>query len=98
MKKRNIILIVLTLGCISLACSAGKTERPDWFWNPSMDGQIGGIGASGPHVRGINAQRQLAISRAIDEIARQMEVEVSNVVKMLQKGNQDKVNTTRHSY
>lgn len=98
MKKGKLLLIILALACISLACSAGKTERPEWFWNPNMGGKIGGIGVSGPHVKGINAQRQLAISRAADEIARQKGIKVKNVLKVSRKGSRDSVNTIQHSY
>lgn len=99
MRTGKLILIILALGFISLvACSAGKIERPDWFWNPGMDGRTGGIGVSGPHVKGVNAQRRLAISRAINEIARQKGIEVKNVLKVTREGNRDKENTTQHSY
>lgn len=52
--------------------SAQKSGLPSWIFNPSMGGKLGGVGASLPHVKGVSAQRTMAIARAFDEIARQM--------------------------
>jgi hypothetical protein len=58
-----------------------KIEKPEWIYTPNQDGKLGGIGIAGSHIKGPSAQRELAISRALDEIARQMNVKVSTVVK-----------------
>lgn len=63
-----------------------------------MDGNTGGIGVSGPHVKGINAQRKLAIRRAVEEIARQRGVEVRNILQLVQEGNRDRVHTYHKNY
>ncbi|MFQ5560054.1 MAG: hypothetical protein ACE5FU_05645 [Nitrospinota bacterium] len=55
--------------------------KPFWFFNPNKGGKAGGVGVSGRHVSGKNAQRKLAIQRAIDDLARQMNVKVSSVVR-----------------
>lgn len=54
--------------------------RPDWVYNPSGVDYIGGVGYSGVHINGKSGQRKLAVSRAIDEIARQLGVKVDSVV------------------
>jgi hypothetical protein len=62
--------------------SAIKTDsRPAWFYTPNQNDKIGGVGICGMHIKGSSAQRELAISRAIDEIARQLGVKVSNILK-----------------
>jgi len=79
-------------GCQNTASStatspAGTTApatggKPAWIYQPSPgQGQFGGVGSARRHIDGISAQRQMAISRAIDEIARQMGVKVSNFVR-----------------
>lgn len=44
-------------------------------------GRISAVGSAKPHVRGSNAQRELAISRAIQMIARQMGSVVSTTLR-----------------
>lgn len=85
MKKYLIVLFVF-ISFFSLGCSGAKkvslgqsTDKPAWFWKPSVGEQIGGVGISKAHVRGISAQRELAVSRAIESIASQLGVHVENV-------------------
>lgn len=59
---------------------------------------MGGVGISGVHVRGLQAQRELAIERAINEIAGQMGVEVSNFSKSVTVGHKDQIKTQREIY
>jgi len=76
----------------------GDNIKPAWVWNPSMDGKIGGVGSCGMHVNGLTGQRELAIQRAIDEIARQMGVRVSNAKHMETTGTRDSAVTRVDSY
>lgn len=52
--------------------------KPEWFYTPSKDGKSGGVGVSGIHVDGKTGQKNLAIQRALDEIAKQMGVKVNS--------------------
>jgi len=52
--------------------------KPEWYFNPSKDGKIGGVGVSGIHKDGKTGQKQLAVERALAEIARQMGVKVQS--------------------
>lgn len=52
--------------------------KPAWVYKPAKNGKIGGVGVSGFHIRGKTAQRELAITRAIDDIARQMGITVQS--------------------
>lgn len=54
-------------------------DAPAWYLQPTQNGVIGGVGEAGFHIRGVAAQRQLAISRAINEIASQMGIKVANI-------------------
>ena len=54
-------------------------DYPAWIQNPSSDTFIGGVGMSSTHVRGVTGQRELAVKRALEDIARQLEVEVENI-------------------
>lgn len=80
---RYIITAVAALwlaGCGQPAPKGESGGMPEWVYNPGMSGKIGGVGSAITHVRGRAAQREMAISRALDEIARQMGVKVSNVL------------------
>ncbi|NLW05084.1 MAG: hypothetical protein GX029_07660 [Pseudomonadaceae bacterium] len=55
-----------------------SSQRPAWINNPQIAGETVGLGHSGLHFNGRAAQRELATRRALDEIARQMGVTVSN--------------------
>jgi len=52
--------------------------KPEWFYNPSVDGKIGGVGVSGIHINGKTGQKRLAVNRAINSIAHQMGVKVQS--------------------
>lgn len=58
----------------------GPNGEPTWISNPQIMGDIVGLGYAKMHIQGPAMQRQLAISRALDEIARQKGVSVSNVI------------------
>ena len=75
-----------------------SNAKPDWFFNTSKDGKTGGVGISGIHINGLSAQRGLAISRAVDEIARQLGVKVSSVLKISTTNSSAGSNTAMESY
>jgi hypothetical protein len=58
--------------------------KPAWFWSPNDGDILGGVGEAGTHVDGIAAQRQLAVHRAIEDIAKQKGVTVSSVQTLQQ--------------
>jgi hypothetical protein len=58
-----------------------RVEKPEWIFSPSKEGRIGGVGIAGSHIRGPSAQRELAISRALDEIAKQMNIKIATITK-----------------
>ncbi len=86
LKKTLLLLISLSLsGCFTLykpwqtaLTQPTANQRPAWINNPQMAGKIVGLGHSGLHFNGRAAQRELATRRALDEIARQIGVTVSN--------------------
>jgi PBP1b-binding outer membrane lipoprotein LpoB len=74
------------------------STQPKWVYETSKDGKIGGVGISKPHFNGKTAQRMLAISRALDEIAKQMGVKVSTIQKISSVANSDNSTTNLESY
>jgi hypothetical protein len=93
MKKYLLLLILLIAfaGCTTTQNNSSTTaattvekknpdELPQWFYTPTM-GQYkyGGVGIAKKSAHGPSRQRQLAIGRAIDEIASQMNTKVSSV-------------------
>jgi len=84
--------------CVVSCVSVQKTSRPGWILNSGVNGKVAGIGICGTHVNGQNAQRSLAIKRAIDEIALQMGVKVNNVALIGTKASSSGSNTTVESY
>lgn len=55
------------------------SQTPAWLSNPNLGGVKGAVGSSAPHFKGPSYQRSLAMSRALDELAMQMGVQVSVV-------------------
>lgn len=85
----TIILIILASlsACVTIP---SKTKsgvklvdgRPEWYYNPSAGGKVGGVGVSGIHVNGKTGQKQLAVERALSEIASQLGVKVASYSKV----------------
>lgn len=81
MKRLFIFLLCVgMLGCAGIGGGGPKLidGKPDWYYNPSNGGKIGGVGVSGIHKDGKTGQKQLAVERALAEIARQMGVKVDS--------------------
>jgi hypothetical protein len=69
------------------------SQAPAWVFNPNLNGAKGAVGSSGPHFKGPNYQRSLAVSRALDELAMQMGVQVNVVAKREETSNGENVNS-----
>lgn len=99
--KRQLLMVVGLICCLAAmeGCSKGQSgSMPEWVFRPAMTGKPGGVGISGPHVQGVSAQRNLAISRAVDEIASQMGVKVQNVLTTSTTASQDHSASRQQSY
>ncbi|MDH3975494.1 MAG: hypothetical protein OEV42_14550 [Deltaproteobacteria bacterium] len=75
-----------------------KVNAPDWILHYKNDRKICGIGISKPHIKGLPYQRLLAISRGIDEIARQLGVTVETKLETYMTGTSESVSTGLSSY
>jgi hypothetical protein len=77
-----IVSVILFNGCV-LYNSATVTipiKEPQWLLNPYIDNdKFAAVGCAQKHFKGVSAQKNLAISRAIDRIATQNSVLVDNV-------------------
>lgn len=61
---------------------ADASAQPAWLLNPQgPEGQFGGVGVSKVHIKGPSFQREVAIARALDELARQAGVQVSSTLQ-----------------
>lgn len=97
--RRISIVVILALSLGMTACvTSQKISTPKWVYNSGVEGKVAGIGVCGEHVNGVNAQRSLAIKRAIDEIALQMGVKVSNVALIGTKASAAGSSTSVESY
>ncbi len=72
------LLLVLS-GC-NTQSQLPPVQKPKWIDYPSSDLLIGAVGSAMPHFKGKTAQRRLAISRAIDELAQQSGVQVHSTI------------------
>jgi len=95
-----LFVVTLSSGCNSdkVSISPPVAKKPSWFFTPSQEGGTAGIGHCGVHINGISAQRALAISRAIDEIATIKGVKVENVTVTTDKVTNSSVVSTLDSY
>lgn len=73
------LLLLLLTGC-STQKDLPPVQKPNWIDYPSSDLLIGAVGSAMPHFKGKTAQRRLAISRAIDELAQQSGVKVQSTI------------------
>lgn len=105
--KRSLFLIfifsvLLLSGCAtsnnSTTTAKPKVNMPAWVLNYKSEGKICGVGVSLPHIRGIAYQRVLAISRGIDEIAKQLNVTVDTRLESLMTGSNNGVSSRLSTY
>ena len=78
-------VVLMIAGCSSKDLGNVSNDlkgAPQWVFNPSVEGSIASMG-SAPRNAGndFSFQRQEAMANARDELARQMEVKVSNMFK-----------------
>jgi hypothetical protein len=76
-------LIFLLIGFLG-GCATDQPKvntRPEWVDNPYIANKTVAVGTAQTHYYGKVAQRKLAISRALDELAAQQGVKVSSLVK-----------------
>lgn len=87
----SIVSVMLFSGCAipNNTTVSKKNEEPKWLLDPYVNNdKIAAVGCARQHINGVEAQKNLAISRAIDRIATQNSVIVDNVT-MRQKSSQN---------
>jgi hypothetical protein len=84
----SLLLVVLNSGCSLKSKGNDSNTPPSWVENPhthkKAKNKVIGLGYSKTHFGGLRKQRQLAIASALDEIARQKGVKVSNTLNRMQ--------------
>jgi len=79
----SLLILINFSACSKNAPTANKivNNEPKWMTDPvkEANGKITAIGCSARHYKGIQAQKKLALKRAIDEIAMQTNTRVSKI-------------------
>ena len=86
----KIMVLLLALSLVAFGTPPQQQQqlqhqRPAWIDNPHSVGKVVGLGHAATHIKGRSAQRELASRRALDEIARQMGVTISNTTVINQQ-------------
>ena len=76
MKKNILILILLFFVSCSSTYVNIDNLTPSWILNPQTSSKLSAVGCSQIHIKGIHAQKKLAIARAIEQIALQKNTKV----------------------
>ena len=93
----SILLLALT-GCVSQPSVKDPHAKPDWILNPNKDGKRGAIGVAGrTYDQRVSTQRQLAITRALDELTLQQGVKVNLNISKSETVTNQKVSTQMDS-
>lgn len=81
LKSLLVVSVMLFSGCIKQnSTPVAKNVEPKWLLDPYVENdKIAAVGCAKIHFKGEEAQKDLAISRAIDRIATQNKVTVDNV-------------------
>ncbi len=74
------LYFIIFSGC-AISSSEIITKQPDWVLNPTKDGFNGAVGSARAHINGLSSQREMAINRAVDILARSKNVTVSNILQ-----------------
>lgn len=84
----RLAFLSLLLIFVLLSCTTTKEypAPPGWVFGNINSDNICYVGSSRPHIRGIPYQRALAVSRAIEGIARQKNVTVNTQVENYMSG------------
>ena len=77
-------IITLFILLFLTACQNKQTpipvHKPQWISSPMKEGKVGAVGSAKVHFKGKTAQRKLAVSRALDELAQQSGVSVKSAI------------------
>jgi len=82
---------------IITGCSKPSSKpiiEPKWLYKPNLNSNTGAVGSSKPHFKGKTMQRRVAISRALDELAQQKGVEISNIIMRNEKNSGARVSSS----
>ncbi|NQY19934.1 MAG: hypothetical protein HRT40_01290 [Campylobacteraceae bacterium] len=79
--QKNILLLISLLLFVSCSSDTANLQKqtnsePSWLFNPQTTSKLAAVGCAQIHINGIHAQKKLAISRAIEQIALQKNAKV----------------------
>lgn len=99
--------IVAVIALTFSACAQAPVEKqqtsqnaqmPEWVYQPNKDGILGAVGSARTHFDGRDAQRSLATSRALDELAKQHGVHVKTSTSQHQSSHGGMVGSQSDQY
>lgn len=77
----SLLVAIVFSGCnqmLGVSSQAPQNTQPKWLTDSNyIKGKVSAVGCAGVHMKGKSAQRKLAISRAIEQIAMQKKTTVS---------------------
>lgn len=89
---------LLCVGCATknINSDTNQIKLPEWVLKPSSNSIVGGVGYCAAHVNGHAGQKELAIKRALEDIAHQKGVVVSSITLIDSKtSNHQKIPDTK---
>ncbi|MGC8925961.1 MAG: hypothetical protein ACP5LO_08060 [Calditerrivibrio sp.] len=101
MKKIVVVIFsIFVLSCYHEAKynNSEYSGTPDWVYGNAPSDKVCYVGSAMPHVSGKPYQRALAVSRAIEGIARQKNVKVNVEVESFMTGTSQSASTSMNVY
>ena len=100
MHKIHTFIVVFFLSFVACSSEPSPSSMPTWVMNPNSDGFRGALGVAGrTYDQSFSSQRKLAITRALDELSLQTDVNVQLNIQKNEMTNNSKtyVNTSESS-
>lgn len=89
-----VLLVLIFSGCNQPKPVDSQSIAPSWIMNPNQGGKIGAVGSANRVYDGkTSTKRQLAITRALDELSLQQGVKVKMSMTKNEQVTNDKVNS-----
>lgn len=98
----SLIFAILFIGCSNtpspiIVQKVKINKEPSWLLNPQTSSKIAAVGCSQIHMNGVSAQKKLAISRAVEQIALQKKATIEVQSSRIKSRTNGSTNTSRQS-
>jgi|Wag4MinimDraft_13_1082653.scaffolds.fasta_scaffold00280_8 hypothetical protein len=92
-----IVLLLFTVSCTNRPTKP-ESSIPEWVFGNISENGICYVGSSKRHIRGIAYQRALAVSRALEGIARQKNITINTQIEHYMSGTSYSAQSSLNSY